>query len=485
MAEIDEKSTRAYPPAKEFDDGRGLPASAPQGGRARTTARTDAEEAGARQPRVSGATLLAIGLFLAACGSLWNYLGATLHPNALTYSHAFFLEDILPTYNAARSILAGHGPAMYDPAVVHGYTYSPLFAWLFTPLAQLPWAQAGAIWYLLCHLWLWLAIAALAALFAEVLPPELLRPRAGRVPLIPLLLAVWLGIPPSVQASLDFGQVDYLMLALLAAAMLCLLRGRDASAGVLIVLAALLKITPLGLLAVLLVFHRWRALTAALATLAASVIVTSVDPRVGLQTWLHMPNGVNANFAFIFGQYANESLGSVAAHLLALLHYHLAPRLGADLGVAIAAILFAGALALGVWRDGLRSSRWLVAAAAAIGALLLASPLNWDHTYVAAAVPTAFLLGAMATRYLAEQHMRWEYVLGAFAAAVMAAWPMTAALQVPDNAGLHLRAYGTVLISARPLALLVITLLLLRYVWYPQGIRWPSLTLMRRSAIRA
>lgn len=466
MAQVDEKSTRAHQP----DGERGQSVSAPHPRAAQATPPMAQEEARAAQTR-HGPVLLAIGLFFAACGSLWNYLGATLHPNALTYSHAFFLEDILPTYNAARAILAGHGAAMYDPKVVHGYTYSPVFAWLFTPLAQLPWAQAGAIWYLLCHLWLWLAIVALAALFAEVLPPELLEPRIGRIPVIPVLLAVWLGIPPSVQASLDFGQVDYLTLALLAAAMLCLLRGRDATAGVLIVLAGLLKFTPLGLLAVLLVFRRWRALGAALATLAVSIVVTSVDPRVGFETWLRLPNGVNANFAFIFGQYANESLGSVVVHLLALLDYSLTPRLAADLGIAVAAILFAGVLALGLWREGLHSSRWLVAVAAAVGALLLASPLNWDHTYVVAAVPTAFLLGAMATRYLAEQRVRWEYVLGCAAAAVIAAWPMTAALRVPDSAGFHLRAYGVVLISARPLALLVVILLLLRYAWYPYGIR--------------
>ena len=420
-----------------------------------------------QDPHARISQFVAIGLFFAACGSLWNYLGALFHPNALAYSHAFFLEDILPTYNAARAILAGHGASMYDPAIVHGYTYTPFFAWLFTPLALLPWDAAGSIWYILCHVWLWLAVAALTVVFHDVLPATLLDLRVGRVALVPLLLAIWLGIPPSVQATLDFGQVDYLSLALLATALVCLRRQRDTTAGVLVVLAGLLKLTPFGLILAFVVFRRWRALGGALAMLGASILVTSLDPRVGFATWLHLQDGANANFAFIFGQYANESVGSVFAHLIALAHHHLSARRAEYIGLAISGILYLGVLALGRWPAALRSPRWLVGVAASIGTVLLASPLNWDHTYVVAAVPTAFLLGAIATQYLAERRLRWQQIVGVVAASIMASWPMTAALSVPQQEPFHLQLYGTLLISARPIALLTITALLLWYLWYP------------------
>ena len=80
---------------------------------------------------------------------------------------------------------------MFDPTVVHGYTYSPFFAWLFTPLALLPWAAAANIWYVLCSLWLWLAIVMMVQLFEAVLPNPLCGPLVAGRPLIPILAGVY------------------------------------------------------------------------------------------------------------------------------------------------------------------------------------------------------------------------------------------------------------------------------------------------------
>lgn len=413
----------------------------------------------------SAAELIAGGLFFAACASLWNYLGAILRPNALASVSGPFGQDILPAYQAAQQILRGNGSAMYDPAVVHGYTYSPVFAWLFEPLALFPWSTAVIIWYFLSSVWLWLAVGMLALLFAEVMPAQLRSLRIARAPLIPLLVAIWIGIPPSVQATLEFGQVDYLNLALLAGAFVALLRRRDGLAGVLIVLAALLKITPLGLLAVFLVFRRWRALAFGLLTLVVSIGVTSLDPRVGFVSWLRMPQGVNANFAYIFVVYSNESLASLFAHLVSLVHLHLSPQHAEYIGFAVAALLFMGALALGLRRDIRESPRWVMAAAAGLGAVLLASPLNWDHTYVVAAVPALILLGHIATTWLATHRLSWFEIVGALCAAIIASWPLTAGLAYPGQASLIRGAAGATLIGARPVALLVIICLLLWELW--------------------
>lgn len=432
----------------------------------------DIEPSSGRGTSWTAAELVAVGLLLAACSALWNYLGALLHPDALTYSHAFFGQDIQPTYYAAQQILRGHGPAMFDPTVVHGYTYSPFFAWLFTPLALLPWAAAANIWYVLCSLWLWLAIVMVVQVFEAVLPNPLSGPLVAGRPLIPILAAVWLGIPPSVQATLDFGQVDYLILALLTGAVVCLLRRRDGLAGVLIVSAALLKITPIGLLLVFIVFRRWRALVGGLLTLLACVVVTSLDPRVGIASWVRMSQGVNANLSFIFAQYANESVGSIFAHVLALVHHHVSAQRAEYVGILIAAILFLAALALGLRRDIRESPRWIIAAVASIGALLLASPLNWDHTYVVAAIPAAVLLGLTATRWLATHHVGWRDIVGVLSAAILAAWPMTAALSVAQSDPLKQRISGIVLLSARPAALLTITCLLLFELWH--GGQWEA-----------
>ncbi|HEU0026725.1 MAG TPA: glycosyltransferase family 87 protein [Ktedonobacterales bacterium] len=416
----------------------------------------------------TAAELMAGGLLVAACGSLWHFLGAILRPDALENVSGQFGQDILPTYQAARQILLGHGPAMYDPAVVHGYTYSPVFAWLFTPLALLPWPTAIAIWYPLSWVWVWAAVVMLARIFTEVLPAQLRALRIAGMPLIPVLAAAWIGIPPSVQAALEFGQVDYLNLALLAGAFLCLLRRRDGLAGVLIVLAAMLKITPIGMLAVFVLFRRWRALTFGLLTLVVCVGVTSLDPRVGLGAWLLMPQGVNANFDFIFILYSNESLAGVFAQLATLVHRHLTPHLAEYAGFAIAAPLFAGALAFGLRREMRESADWIVAAAAGLGALLLASPLNWDHSYLVAAAPATILLARAATRWLATHHIGWLEIVGLLSAAILASWPMTAGLKLLQADPLGMRLAGVALIGARPLALLLVVCLLLWELWRSQ-----------------
>lgn len=419
---------------------------------------------GATEGKARAVQVVAGGLLVAACGSLWHYVGAILHPNALTYSHAFFMEDILPTYNAAHAILSGHGADMYDPAVVHGYTYSPVFALLFVPLALLPWSVAQVVWYVLCQLWLWLAIGALARVFSLVLPTEFQRWRVWTIPVVPTLAAVWLGLPPSVQASLDFGQVDYLILALLAIGVVHLLRGRDALGGVFICVAALLKITPFGLIALLLLGKRWRALAGSGITLGVCVLATAAIPAVGFGAWAAMRGGVDANLVFIFGQYANESLGSLAAHVLALVHRHVGAHLGEYLGVGLAGLLYVPVAALAWTRKAAPAARFGAIIACGIGPVLLASPLNWDHSFAAACVPTAFLLGAVATEYMATGLLRARHIIGALAASILAAWPSTAALSVDQGAGVARLLGGIALIAARPVALVAITCLLLWYL---------------------
>ncbi len=413
----------------------------------------------------TAAELVAGGLLLAACGALSNYLGAILRPNALGNVSGQFGQDILPAYQAAQQILLGHGPAMYDPAIVHGYTYSPFFAWLFTPFALLPWRTAIIVWFLLSSVWLWIAVFLLERIFSEVAPAQLRSLRIARLPLIPALAAIWIGIPPSVQATLEFGQVDYINLALLAGAFLCLLRRRDGLAGALIVLAALLKITPIGLLAVFVLFRRWRALAFGALTLVACIGVTSLDPRVGIESWIRMQQGVNANFAFIFVVYSNESLASVFAHLVTLLHHHLTPQRAEYLGFAVAIPLFVAALAFGLQRRFRESPDWIMAVAAGLGAVLLASPLNWDHSYVIAAIPAAILLGRIATKWLATRRIGWFEIVGVLSAATLASWPLTAGLAVAMTSSIALRLSGIALISARPLALLLIVCLLLWDLW--------------------
>jgi hypothetical protein len=101
--------------------------------------------------------------------------------------------------------------------------------------------------------------------------------------------------------------------------------------------------------------------------------------------------------------------------------------------------------------------------AAGTGAILLSSPLNWDHSFVVACVPAAALLAYIARDYLATGVLRGHHIGGLVCTAVIASWPSTAGLMADPQAGTVHRLGDLALLTARPLALAVIPCLL---VWY-------------------
>lgn len=132
------------------------------------------------------------------------------------------------------------------------YEYSPTFALLFAPLAQLPFALGFLCWTLLNALLLWYALE------------RLLPQRQATLALALLYIEVLLAI--------QYGQSNALVAALMVLGFVALERGRQVEAVAHIGLGAAIKLFPLALLPAA-VFHPRRARLALLCLGVAAALV--------------------------------------------------------------------------------------------------------------------------------------------------------------------------------------------------------------------
>lgn len=162
----------------------------------------------------------------------------------------------LPVYLAgAERVARGEDPLGAASGRGWTYLYPATLAVLVQPLRPLPPLWAAGVWYALSALALgWGILATRRALGGE-----------GPLDRWELLALAGLVLPSA--SALLRGQVGPLLLGLLGVALHDLRRGRDLRAGLLISLAAAIKLTPGVLLPGLVAGRRWRALLAALGGL--------------------------------------------------------------------------------------------------------------------------------------------------------------------------------------------------------------------------
>lgn len=250
-----------------------------------------------------------------------------------------------------------------DPVYGYPFTYPPFAALAMTLLALPPgWLAAG--------LWTGASAGCLAATVAFVLR-SLGRPCSGALVVVACLVA--LAFEP-VWQNFVFGQINtLLMLALL----IDVVRPDRRTAGVLIGVAAGIKLTPLVFVVLLVLIGRRAAATRAVITFAGTVLVglvavpgaaaywgeRLVDPtRVGPPSLAH-----------------NQSVSGVLTRLL-----DAPPSILLWIAVAGPAAVATVVIAAGWWRQG---DHVLGAGLGAL-AMLLASPVSWSHHWVWA-VPIA------------------------------------------------------------------------------------------------
>jgi alpha-1,2-mannosyltransferase len=243
------------------------------------------------------------------------------------------------------------------------FLYPPLSAILFAPLALQPFKLASVEITVL-------SVLALACVLWVVL--RSLRPRgsvAGRWLLLGALLPVALLFEP-VRATLGFGQINLLLMALVTVD--CLARTPRWPRGILVGLAAAIKLTPAAFVLFFLLRKDWRALAwAAVSFVVSSGIGALLDWPDSLAYWTkiaYQTNRIN------IGVVANQSVTAV------LMRFGLHPELRSAVWLVLAAmILVVAVLAI---RRAIRGGH--LALAVSINGVfeLLVSPISWSHHWV-------------------------------------------------------------------------------------------------------
>ena len=183
------------------------------------------------------------------------------------------LTDLHVYRHAGQALLDGLSPyAADDPVTGLPFTYPPFAAVVMLPLAVLPAQAAAAVWTAA-------SVAALAAVVVIALREVHLDARGW---LVAALVIGALALEP-VWQNLSFGQVN---LVLMAAVVVDLTRPDRRFSGVLVGLAAAVKLTPLVFVVLLLlVGRRGAAGRAALTFLATIAVGFAIAPGAAASYW--------------------------------------------------------------------------------------------------------------------------------------------------------------------------------------------------------
>lgn len=302
--------------------------------------------------------------------------------------------DFISFWSAGYIVRTGEGARLYDPGLqelverahfaagfdhYYGYVLPAFAAWMFAPLSLLPFRAATFVW-MGCNV-------ALLAIAARMLARELTTaPAAARRTSV----AVFVASMPSVAVVL-FGQVDLIVMLGAFLSYLLLRRDRDAAAGAALSLMLFKPQMLGGVVLMLIVIRRWRAL----ATLAAIGVPLLTLPALTLGPRTLVDN------AGLIGRFPSAGTDmSVNAPLMSNWRGFVVSATGRDdvwlwlpglALIAVAAIAIAWPRWRRAWRTGASFDQ---AYALAVMAPLLASPHLHTQSLVLMFVAVALYMRA-------------------------------------------------------------------------------------------
>jgi hypothetical protein len=254
-----------------------------------------------------------------------------------------------------------HGTQLYlGSSGVNYFTYPPLAAALFAPVALLPSALAQVLWELV-------SVAALAVAACAIL--KLARWRPTRTEIAAVTAASMLLEP--VYHTLFNGQINLILLAIVAVDVWSVSEGRRGG-GVGVGIAAALKLTPGIFIVLFLLTRRTKAaVTAAVTFLACGLIGYLVAPGASRLYWTRVFYDTKRVYPAYIG---NQSIYGAAIRIFdgpghVGLWYLPLTIVAAVVGLGSAAV-FA------------RCHEWLGAMAVTGVTGLLVSPVSWTHHWV-------------------------------------------------------------------------------------------------------
>ncbi|WP_052273897.1 glycosyltransferase 87 family protein [Arthrobacter sp. L77] len=284
----------------------------------------------------------------------------------------------LSVYREGALALTGRagGKDLYDDALIQTdtrglpFTYPPFAALLFVPLALVPEALAlGIVTALTCACLVGVAFVVVRYLRAAGVAGA--GTRAGwRGPAAVLAAMLLIGVSGPWREGLGFGQINALLMVLILAD---LLRSTRLPSGVLIGIAAGIKLTPLAFGLVFLARRDWRSLAWLAASFTGTVGVGWVlAPRESAIFWLDAL--FDASRVGVTADLYNVSLNSIVAQ----------SGLAEDLQrpvwvVASLAVVAVGYLAIRRADDDGDTVRAIAANAVV---MLAISPISWFHHWV-------------------------------------------------------------------------------------------------------
>jgi alpha-1,2-mannosyltransferase len=256
------------------------------------------------------------------------------------------------------------------------FTYPPFSALMFSPIAHLPLGLAKGLWALGSFVALWFLVRLIVRRYAS--------PGFANYKYAQIIVFVVVATSNPIRDGLALGQID-IFLALLVIADLCgalpfLPRG------ILIGIAATIKLTPLFLIAYLLVVRRVRPAMVAAATFASLTALTFVVlPKESTTYWLDR-YFLNMNHFGVDG-ISNQSINGMLARYFGPMSAHMAWY------VPLAMIV--GAAVLWTAREVNASRPWL-GEAIAVASIVVLSPVSWTHhwIYVLPLLVAGFRLGS-------------------------------------------------------------------------------------------
>lgn len=306
----------------------------------------------ARQRRL---LTIAIALFVVSAIASW-----TVH-----IWHGYI--DLQVYRNGARAWLDGsdlYGPMPKVFGIGLPFTYPPLAALFFAPLALMP--LGAAEWLVLLT-----SMASLAVTLWLVLTR--LRPQSDRTTRLILLIGALavLGLSEPIRQTYNFGQINLVLMA--AVALDALVRKPFWPRGMLIGITVSVKLIPAGYLLYFLLRRDWRACLTLIGSAAGAIALGFLlFPNDSIEYWFHTLVDTGR-----IGppQYAgNQSLKGFAF------------RLGVSDSTATAIWIALSLIAIGLaalWMKRLIDRGHTVAALLVnSAAVLLVSPVSWSHHWV-------------------------------------------------------------------------------------------------------
>jgi len=334
----------------------------------------------------------------------------------------------LRVYREAGSALYHHGsPFTVDFTANHlPFTYTPFALLVLSPLAFGRLGLVETLW------WLASAVSFVGATYLLLTTGTSLAGRRAWAVAALLCATASLALEP-VRSNFDYGQINLILMVMIVADVT---RVRAPWRGVLVGLAAAIKLTPLVFLFYFAAARDWRSLARGVGTV---VVVTGASwlvlPSDSARYWFHEVTDARRTGAL--GVVSNQGWNGLV---------HRSPFDGGHFGTVVWLVLSLATLA-----GGVVLTRWLVEGARTVEALtvlalteLLVSPVSWTHhwswlvvvpivavglwsVHRQVAVALLVLLGlAVAAPYLWLQHGPLAFVatnsLVLAAAAVLVLW---------------------------------------------------------------